>query len=123
MTGDTAQELFENMAARLTNVFGPDSGPAEDDPDFHMPAHICTGSIDNRHWIEQSTDQKRLHAPAQTGLSGENLPNNRTCTVWNAAIIAGRHRGRGRFYKKRAAGIPGGPLVQALAARAMLLPR
>ena len=58
MAGDTAQQLFENMAARLTNVFGPDSGPAEDDPDFHMPAHICTGSIDSRHWIEQSIDQK-----------------------------------------------------------------
>src|SRR5688572_23167927 len=109
MAGDTAQQLFENMAARLTNVFGPDSGPAEDDPDFHMPAHICTGSIDNRHWIEQSIDQKRLHAPAQTGLSGENLPNNRTCTdliagaplasanVYVAAVSRANGPGRGAF--------------------------
>jgi hypothetical protein len=42
MTCDSAWNLSENIPDPLTPVFGFDSGPADDDFDFHSIAHPGT---------------------------------------------------------------------------------
>ena len=64
MSGEAAGNLFENMADRLTLLFGSDSGPAEDNSNFHTRARICTASKAVRGKIEQSTDEQHVRLTA-----------------------------------------------------------
>jgi hypothetical protein len=42
MAGDSAGNLFENIPQWLTRVSAANSRRADDDPNFHIVAHLCT---------------------------------------------------------------------------------